>query len=233
MLGIRAGAVLTPAVVMFAASFGVLSTQAGMSTAGALVLSATAFAGSAQLAATSILAQQGGIAAAVVASVLLNARYIAIGITLAPALRGPLWRRALESQLITDASWAIAADGAGRWSRPRLLGSGGVLWVAWMVGTAAGALAAGFIPDPAAFGIDMAFIAMFVGLLPGQLTSSRAVLAALIGGSTAFVFLTFSSVAVAVLAGSVGCLVGPISDHLDEKRRERINRTPPGGTDHG
>ena len=203
-----------------------------MSVAGALVLSGSAFAGSAQLASTSILAQQGGIVAAVVASVLLNARYIAIGITLAPTLRGPLWRRFLESQLITDASWAIAADGDGRWSRPRLLGSGGVLWVAWMVGTAGGALAAPYIPDPAALGIDMAFTALFVGLLPGQLTSSRAVLAALLGGSLAFVFLTFSPIAIAVLAGSVGCLVGPIFDHIEDKRRERIERTRPVGGDH-
>lgn len=218
--GIRAGAVLTPAVVVFAASFGVLAIQAEMSTTGSLVLSATAFAGSAQLAAVSVLAQHGGVAAAVIASALLNARYIAIGSTLAPALAGPLWRRALESQLITDESWAIAADPGGRWSRLRMLGAGGVLWIAWMAGTALGVFAADYIPDPASLGLDMAFIALFIGLLPGQLKSRRAVLAAVTGGLVAFVFLTFSTVAVAVVAGSVGCLVGPIADH----RRKRITQ---------
>lgn len=218
VLGMRAGAVLTPAVVAFAASFGVLATQAGMSSAGALVLSASAFAGSAQLAATSVLAHHGGVVAAVVASVLLNARYIAIGITLAPALDGPLWRRALESQLITDESWAIAADADGRWSRPRLLGSGAALWAAWMAGTAIGSLAAAYLPDPASLGLDMAFTALFVGLLPGQVTSSRAILAAVVGGTVAFVFLIFSSVAVAVIAGSTGCVVGPISEYLEKRR---------------
>jgi predicted branched-subunit amino acid permease len=217
--GIRAGAVLTPAVVVFAASFGVLAVQAGLPAAGSLLLSATAFAGSAQLAATSVLAQHGGVVAAVLAAALLNARYIAIGSTLAPALAGPVWRRALDSLLITDESWAIAADPDGRYSRLRMLGAGGVLWVAWMLGTALGVFAADYIPDPVSLGLDMAFTALFIGLLPGQLRSGRAVLAAVIGGAVALLFLTFSSAAVAVIAGSVGCLVGPVAEYRRKKDR--------------
>jgi len=74
--GVKAGLPLALAPFLFGASFGLLAVDAGMGALGAVVMSATTFAGSAQFAAASILDSGGGAAAAIVAAVLLNARYV-------------------------------------------------------------------------------------------------------------------------------------------------------------
>ena len=51
-------------------------------------------------------------------------------------------KRFAESQLVVDESWALAGGGTPRFDRRVLLGVGGLLWVAWVGGTAVGALAA-------------------------------------------------------------------------------------------
>ena len=74
--GVRAGLPLALAPLLFGASFGLLAVDAGMGWLGAVVMSATTFAGSAQFAAASILDDGGGALAAIVAAILLNARYV-------------------------------------------------------------------------------------------------------------------------------------------------------------
>jgi hypothetical protein len=130
-----------------------------------VVMSATTFAGSAQFAAASILGAGGGIAAAVTAAVLLNARYGPISISVAPLFRGSSLRRLLEAQLIVDESWAVARRPDGRFERAVLIGAGLVLYVAWVGGTAVGALAGEALADPESLGLDAAFPALFLALL--------------------------------------------------------------------
>jgi predicted branched-subunit amino acid permease len=121
--GARAVAPLAVAVLGFGISFGLLARSAGMGWLAPIVMSATTFAGSAQFAAVSILGAGGTIAAAVAAAVLLNLRYGPIGVSVAPWLDGPAWWRFLRAQLVVDESWAVAAEGEGRfdprsWSAP-------------------------------------------------------------------------------------------------------------------
>ena len=79
-----------------------------MGTVAPVVMSATTFAGAAQFAAVSVLQDGGTVVAAVAAAVLLNLRYLAISIAIAPVFTGPRVRRLLESQLIVDESWAVS-----------------------------------------------------------------------------------------------------------------------------
>src|SRR3954452_23534414 len=92
------------AVFGFGVSFGVLARAAGMGAAAPIAMSATTFAGSAQFAALSVASEGGTVVAAVVAALLLNARYIPIGISIAPSVQGPLWRRFVLGQLTVDES---------------------------------------------------------------------------------------------------------------------------------
>ena len=57
--GVRAALPLALAPLLFGASFGLLAMDAGMGRLGAVVMSATTFAGSAQFAAASILQDDG------------------------------------------------------------------------------------------------------------------------------------------------------------------------------
>ena len=110
-------------MVLFGASFGVLSQSAGFDPAGAIVMSATTFAGSAQFAVISVLGAGGTLLAAVAAAVLLNARYGPMGLAAAHTFTGGWLRRAIESQLLVDESWAVSQQD-GRFDRRRMLGGG-------------------------------------------------------------------------------------------------------------
>ena len=149
--GVRAVAALAIAVVGFGISFGVLAQTAGMGSVAPIVMSMTTFAGSAQFAAASILSTGGTVAAAITAAVLLNARYGPIGVSVAPSLTGSAWSRFLHAQLTVDESWAIAAEGDGRFNPRVLLGAGLTLYVAWVAGTILGVAFGDAIGDPASW----------------------------------------------------------------------------------
>src|SRR5438445_3933466 len=131
-------------------SFGVLARSAGMGVVAPIVMSATTFAGSAQFAAVSVGGAGGSVGAAVAAALLLNARYVPIGISVAPSLAGHPWRRFLLAQLTVDESWALAARGDGRFDLQTLAVAGFALFVAWISGTTIGVFGGKLLGDPLA-----------------------------------------------------------------------------------
>jgi 4-azaleucine resistance transporter AzlC len=206
--GIHVAAPLVPAAIALGLSFGVLARASHWSAAAAVVMSATTFAGSAQVATVSVLGAGGGVAAAVVAALLLNARYAPIGITVAESFRGRFVRRLAEAQLVIDESWALSGGGTPGFDKGVLLGAGAALWVAWTGGTAAGALLGGVIGNPSSFGLDGAFAALFLALLASQLRSRRAVVAATGGALIAAVLTPVAPPGIPILAASLAALAG-------------------------
>jgi 4-azaleucine resistance transporter AzlC len=206
--GVRLGAPLFPAAAALGASFGVLARAAHIDALAAVVMSATTFAGSSQVAAASVLGAGGGVVAAVAAALLLNARYAPIGISVAQSFRGSVAKRFAQAQLVVDESWALAGGGTPRFDRRVLLGVGAMLWVAWVGGTAAGALAGGAIGDPSALGLDGAFAALFVALLAAQLRARRPVAAAAAGVAIAAVLIPATPPGVPIVAATAAVLVG-------------------------
>jgi 4-azaleucine resistance transporter AzlC len=204
--GLRAGLPLALAPFLFGASFGLLAVSAGMGRLGAVVMSATTFAGSAQFAAASILDSGGGVAAAIVAALLLNARYVPLSLAVAPIFPGSRKRRLLESQLIVDESWALSGK-SGRFEYGILVGVGILLYVLWVGGTALGTVV-GDLLDPEAIGLDAAFPALFLALLAPYLRSGRALATALVAGTITLALLPFAPPGVPIVAASVACLIG-------------------------
>jgi 4-azaleucine resistance transporter AzlC len=206
--GIRLGAPLFPAAAALGASFGVLARTAHLDAAAAVVMSATTFAGSSQVAAASVLGAGGGVAAAVVAALLLNARYAPIGISVAQGFRGRVAKRFAEAQLVVDESWALSGGGTARFDRRVLLGVGATLWVAWVGGTAVGALAGQAIGDTSAFGLDGAFAALFVALLATQLRGRRPAVVALAGAAIAALLIPLTPPGVPIIAATAAVVAG-------------------------
>ncbi|CAN5658639.1 hypothetical protein BH18ACT17_BH18ACT17_10970 [soil metagenome] len=206
--GARAAAPLAIAVLGFGVSFGVLARAAGMGTLAPIVMSLTTFAGSAQFAATSILDVGGTVASAVTAAVLLNARYGPIGVSVAPYLTGGWWSRFLHAQLTVDETWAIAAEGEGRFDQRALLGAGVTLYAAWVIGTTLGVAFGDVIGDPSRLGLDAAFPALFLALLVTQLRVRRAVAAAVLGAGIAVALTPFTPAGVPIIAAGLACLLG-------------------------
>ena len=189
-------------------SFGVLARQAGFSALGAIVMSPVVFAGSAQFAALAVIAQGGGLPAAIGAATLVHSRFLPMGIALAPSLPGGPLRRAVEGQALVDASWAMANRGEGRFDRMFLFGSTAPQYVGWVGGTVVGALGGHALGDLNRFGLDAVYPAFFLALLVAELRNRRSRAVALAGGAIALALAPFTPAGVPVLVASVAALVG-------------------------
>ena len=205
--GVRVGVPLAAASLLVGLSFGVLAEPV-MGEVAPIVMSAIVFAGSAQFAATAVLADGGSAAAAIVAGILLNLRFLPMGIAIAPSVRGGLLWRTLAGQAIIDASWALANRGGGRFDVHYMLGATLVNYPAWVAGTAIGVFGSGAIGDPSDLGLDAIFPAFFLGLLANELRDRRSVAAAVIGAGVALALTPFTPAGVPVLAACVGALLG-------------------------
>jgi branched chain amino acid efflux pump len=206
LAGARAVAPIAVAVVAFGASFGILARDAGMGVAAPIVMSFTTFAGSAQFAVASVLDDGGALAAAIAAAVLLNLRYLAIGVSVAPSLRGSAARRLAEAQLAVDESWAVSQRD-GRVDRDRLVGAGIVLMLAWCAGTIGGVLGGSALGDPEDYGLDAMFPALFLALLVGQLDGPRARAAAVAGALIALALTPLVPPGVPLVAAAAGAVI--------------------------
>jgi predicted branched-subunit amino acid permease len=207
--GIRAGIPFAIAAGLLAVSFGVLAEPV-IGTAATVAMSALVFAGSAQFGSVAVLGGGGGVATAVVAAVLLNARYLPMGIALAPSVRGGWLRRALYGETMIDASWAMANRGGGRFDPDFLVGATLPSYPAWVGGTVVGVLAGDLVGDPADLGLDALFPAFFLALLVGgELRRGRiAVLVAALGATIALALLPVAPAGVPVIAASTVALLG-------------------------
>lgn len=205
--GVRAALPLAPGPLIFGLSFGVLADAAGMGAVAATVMSATTFAGSAQFGAVTVLDAGGTLVAAIMAAVFLNARYIAISVTVASIFPGGRARRLAESQLIVDESWALSGK-SGRFEWPILVGSGLFLYVLWVVSTALGTVLGGALGDPNGLGLDAAFAALFLALLAPYLRNRRAVQAAGLAAVITLVLTPVAPAGVPIVAAAAACLLG-------------------------
>jgi branched chain amino acid efflux pump len=204
--GMRAVLPIAIAVLAFGASYGILARDAGMGTIAPIVMSLTTFAGSAQFAVASVLESGGAVAAAIVAAVMLNLRYLAVGMSVAPSLAGSKLHRLAVAQLAVDESWAVAQSD-GRVDRDRLIGAGVVLMTAWCAGTVLGVVGGGALGDPADYGLDAMFPALFLALLVGQLDGRRARVAALAGGVIALALTPLLPPGLPIVAAAAGAVV--------------------------
>ena len=208
LAGARASVPFVLATLVLGISFGVLARSLGWGVVAPIVFSIVAFSGSAQFAVAAVLGAGGGAVAAIVAAVLLNARFGPMGVAVAPYLKGGPIRRALEGQAVVDASWALASRGGGRFDREFMIGATIPQGVAWIAGTAIGAVSGDFIGNPERLGLDVIFPAFFLVLLMEGMRGRRAAAVALIGGALALILVPFTPPGVPVIAACAAALLG-------------------------
>jgi 4-azaleucine resistance transporter AzlC len=205
--GLRAGIPYAVASGLVGVSFGVLARPV-MGGAAAIVMSVIVFAGSAQFASLAVLSAGGGALPAIVAGVLLNLRFVPMGIAIAPSLRhGPLGR-ALRGQALIDASWALANRGDGRFDTTFLVGSTLIQYPAWVLGTVIGVVAGAGIGNPDALGLDAIFPAFFLGLLVNEVRRPGAPTVAAVGAAIALVLTPLAPAGVPIIAAALAAVIG-------------------------
>jgi predicted branched-subunit amino acid permease len=211
--GVRLG--IGPAVAIFvlALAYGAAAHVARWGVAVPLAFSGLAFSGSAQLTLLTTLSA-GGAVAAVTAAVLINARYIVMGVALNDSLRGGRLSRALQAQGLADASFVVAQRGDGRFDITRLIGASVPQWLCWVTGTAVGLLAAPSAHLLKVLGADVTFPAFFLMLALDEVRKSRrAIVAAVLGALVAAALLFVTAPGNALLGATAAALIGVIPFH--------------------
>ncbi|WP_245880701.1 AzlC family ABC transporter permease [Streptomyces zhaozhouensis] len=186
-------------------AFGVTAVSGGLSVAQACVLSLLVFTGASQFALVGALAGGGNPYTAAAGAFFLGVRNCFYGLRLSSVLSPSRRTRPLVAHWVIDETTAVTlAQPNAPLARLGFAVSGTTLFVCWNLTTLLGALGAGSIGDPDAWGLDAASPAVFLALLAPMLRSTAeratAVLAVLLGLACLPLLPTGVPVLVAALA---------------------------------
>jgi 4-azaleucine resistance transporter AzlC len=168
--GLRDIAPVMIAAFPIGALFGALSVAKGLSVAESVLMSVFVFAGGAQFSAMELWTLPVPVAALAFSTLLVNARHVLMGASLAPKLQDfSLSQRFAAAFFLTDEAWALAERRgmAMRITPAYWVGTACFLPFVWTGSTLLGAWLGTFVGDPAAVGADFAFTALFIGLVAG------------------------------------------------------------------
>ena len=152
----------------YGVAFGAASVAAGFSVLQSCLFSLLTFTGASQFAAVGVVASGGTALSAIAAATLLGTRNALYGIQMAPLLRVRGARRVASAHLTIDESTGVALSQAPRGTDAMRLGfwlTGAGVFLFWNIFTLLGALGAKALGNPAAWGLDAAVPAAFLGLL--------------------------------------------------------------------
>ena len=211
--GARLCGAMIPGTVVFAAAYGTLAAQKGLTLGEAVLMSTLVFGGASQLVAlevwTNPLTLWTVISLAVVTAI-VNARFVLMGATLRPWFGAlPPWQAYAALASTVDATWLIGmryrAEGGADASI--YVGAGLMLWVVWVASAIPGYLLGAFIADPRRFGFDLMlpifFAAMFVPLWRGMRRAIGWAVAGVVALIVSFVVPGWWFIVIGALTGSV------------------------------
>lgn len=218
--GMRQGALqLAPVAIFFVPfgiAFGVVAATHGMTAPQSIAFSFLAFSSSAQFSTLEFwhgAVAWGSLALAVIA---INARNVVMGAALAPWVNTmPLAQRLPTVALLNDANFAVCQTAFREGSRDMglLLGSGMVLWSAWVLGAAVGALAGPAFGSPAAFGFDVVMLCFLTAMVTGTVKRPVRLVPVVVGAAVSVVSLPYLPHGWNVIAGAfAGALAGGLFD---------------------
>jgi len=156
-------------IIPFGITCGIMGLTAKMSGIETILMSVFVFAGAAQFIGITMLGagiQAWGIV--IFTTLLVNLRHLIMGSSLAPYMtKLPFPLQALLAFLLTDEAYALTISRIhkARYSVHYQLTVGTVLYLAWVLSTAAGVALGSYISDPLTWGLDFAMPATFLVLL--------------------------------------------------------------------
>jgi 4-azaleucine resistance transporter AzlC len=165
---------------------GAQATQKGLSAVEVPLMTGLNFGGGSEFAAIALWTSPPQVLLIVAITVLVNSRHLLMGAVLAPFLQHLPRRKVLPALFfMCDESWAMGLADARKRTEAGLpradafslryyLGVSLGLYLTWIVFTAAGAVIGPLIGDLQAWGLHMAFPAVFLVLLRGMWTGLRA-----------------------------------------------------------
>lgn len=161
-------------VGLYGVAFGAAGIEAGFSLLQTCLLSLLTFSGASQFAVVGVLGAGGSAISGIATASLLGIRNSLYGLRLAPILKLRGWKKIVGAQVTIDESTGVALGqsdlGEGAMKQGFWLTGLGV-YLFWNIFTVLGALGASAMGDPAAWGLDAAVPAAFLGLVWPRLTN--------------------------------------------------------------
>jgi 4-azaleucine resistance transporter AzlC len=151
--------------------FGALAGQAGLGAGEAALMSALVFSGAAQFVVLGLWASPPHVGAIALTTLVVGLRHLLMGAALGPVFSKLPRPRAYGSVFfMADENWALTMGefAKGRRDAAFLLGGGLLMIVAWTGSTFVGGAFGGAVEDPARWGLDFAFTAIFLALIAGM-----------------------------------------------------------------
>ncbi|WP_458686799.1 AzlC family ABC transporter permease [Nocardia tengchongensis] len=187
------------AVAMIGVSYGATAVTSGLPGWLPVLLSIAVVAGGSEFVFIGILTAGGGLVAAVLAGLLVNARHVPYGLSV-PDVVGTGWRRLLGTHVMNDESVAMALAQPDRDRRRAAYWLCGLaVATAWPLGAAIGAALGSIVPNPNMFGLDAVFPAVLFSLVLPALRDSLTRTAALAGAAVAAATTPFLGAGLPVL----------------------------------
>ncbi|MFT0892342.1 AzlC family ABC transporter permease [Pseudochelatococcus sp. G4_1912] len=158
------------AMVPIGLLFGAVCTTKGWTTSEVWLMSSLVFSGGAEFAAIGIWTLPVPYLALFVSTVLVSARHVLMGVSLAPKMRAfKGWKLWAAAWFMTDEAWALGEK------RARMCSLTVSYWffmavpvhLVWFMSTITGSIVGPMLGDPAVIGLDFAFTALFIGLIAG------------------------------------------------------------------
>lgn len=216
LLGARDTLPLVIAAVPFGVVYGAMAQNVGLSMGAILGMSAVVFAGSAQFIAVTLLASSAALPVILLTVFMVNARHMLYAASLMPkASRVPQWMRLPMAFWLTDETFAVVSNRIRREPgvpglRWYYLGSALFMYGNWLACTWAGLTLSRQLPDLTHWGLDVAMIVAFVGIVVPALENRAhwaCALVALIGAvlthdwphQTGLLFSSLTAIAVGAL----------------------------------
>lgn len=214
-------------------AFGVTSTGAGLDLLQTCLLSLLVFTGASQFALVGALAAGANPFAAAAGALFLGVRNAFYGLRLVGKLRFPRWLRPFAAHWVIDETAAVAlAQPSGRAARLGFTVTGLSIFVLWNLTTLGGALGAGALGDPNAWGLDVAGPAVFLALLAPMLRTATERVTAGAGVVLALGCLPLLPSGVPVLVAAVAApLVLVLGGRRAARDVDRTSSVPKSGID--
>lgn len=182
---------LVVGAIPFGIIFGTLAQGSGLSFEATLGMSAFVFAGSSQFIALGLLAAGSTLPLIVLTTVVVNLRHMLYAASLLPYVQGASQRwKAVIGFFLTDEAFAIAIR---RYLQPDpsshkhwyYLGAAVTMYANWILCTWLGLTVGQLIPNAAAWGLDFAMVATFIGMITPYATTRPMVGAIAVAGIVA------------------------------------------------
>lgn len=222
--GVRAATPTVFGYLSIGLAFGIVAAKSGVSPLETGLMSLLVYSGSGQFALCALILTQAPLTSIALTVFLINLRHFLMNLHTSTIFsRTSLAEQVLIGTFMTDESYGVLLgehihhkDILPVW----MYGNNFAGYVTWFLASVTGALVGGLIPNPHAFGIDFALIAMFVAIFASQLQgilqkiALRKITWILLVVLLAYVgFSRFISTSLAVLVATLlGCLTGVVLD---------------------